>query len=162
MNMTPAMVDAGVEALNRATTRYTRAPGNAERVNRLTVEDVVHAALAAAKVDLPDEARQLRPRRTHNSTNVYVLEGGNEDNDLWAERGETGALPPAKSPVAFDRSEDGHAIIRSTFVPNQQQRAAIAAGENVELVIFGEAQPPVMLLVTDVPIGAPPTAESTS
>lgn len=88
------------------------------------------------------DPRQLRPRRTHDSNGVFELPGGTEDNDLWVRHG---------------LSDDKVPVICSTFVPTAQQREAIAQGENIELVIFGKAQPPVIVRLTDVPIGKPPT-----
>lgn len=79
----------------------------------------------------------LKPRRTHLSNLVWRLEGGNEDNDLWT-------------------VTDGETV-RSTWVPTDEQRARIAAGENIELVVWG-GQPPVVMRLDSTPIGAPPEA----
>lgn len=80
----------------------------------------------------------LRPRRTHLSNRVYRLPGGTEDNDLWTRVTET---------------EDGSPVICSTFVLTDEQRKRVAAGENVELIIWGNAQPPVALRLDDTPLG---------
>jgi hypothetical protein len=83
----------------------------------------------------------MRPRHTHYSNAVFSLPGGNEDNDLWAIR---------------DVHEDGTPLLRSTWVPTAAERAAIAAGSNVELIIWGSAHPPVAMGTVDYPLGAPP------
>lgn len=87
------------------------------------------------------EPDQIRPRRTHLTDHVFRLPGGTEDNDLWTR-------------VTVDESE--HPVICSTFVPTDAQRRRIAAGENLELIIWGTAQPPVALRLDDTPIGKPP------
>ncbi|CAB4906420.1 unannotated protein [freshwater metagenome] len=84
----------------------------------------------------------MRPRRTHESNAVYRLPGGTEDNDLWTVRAE---------------NANGEAIVQSTWVPTDQERAAIADGENVLLTIWGHAHPPVAVGTTAVPLGARPT-----
>lgn len=83
----------------------------------------------------------MNPRRTVLSNDVFRLEGGNEDNDLW---------------VTTDEDDDGTPIVRSTWVPTDKERAAIAAGQNIELVVWGGGHPPVALRLTDVPLGRPP------
>lgn len=82
----------------------------------------------------------LRPKRTHHSNKVWRLEGGNEDNDLWA---------------FHDRAEDGTLLVRSTWVPTDEQRARIAAGENIELIVWGP-QPPVAMMLDATPLGKAP------
>lgn len=79
----------------------------------------------------------MKPRRTVASNHVLSLEGGNEDNDLWVSVGES----------------DGTPLISSTWELTAEERERIAAGENVELVVFGTAHPPVLLRLTNVPIG---------
>lgn len=76
---------------------------------------------------------QIVPKKTPWSNSVFKLEGGTEDNDLWTQR-------------ALDA--DMNPIIASVFVPTDEQREAIANGRNIELVIWGDEQPPVALLVT--------------
>lgn len=84
----------------------------------------------------------MKSRRTHLSTNVIGLPGGNEDNDLW---------------VFFDEhSKDGSPMIRSTWVPTDEERRRIAEGENVELIVWGLGHPPVAMEVVNYPLGAPP------
>jgi hypothetical protein len=85
----------------------------------------------------------VKPRRTHYSTNVFRLVGGNEDNDLWVQR---------------DIDGTGHPIIRSCWVPTEEERAAIAAGANVELITWGIGTPPLAMSVVSYPLGKPPEA----
>lgn len=83
----------------------------------------------------------MRPRRTHFSNTVFRLPGGTEDNDLWAMR---------------DIHDDGSPLIRSTFELTPEERELIAAGGQVELIIWGDVQPPVCLAAVNYPLGAPP------
>jgi hypothetical protein len=84
----------------------------------------------------------MKPRRTPSSNKVYRLEGGTEDNDLW---------------VRIDRHADtGHVVVCSTWELSDEERAAIAAGENVELIIWGLGVPPVALRTTAEPLGKGP------
>lgn len=85
----------------------------------------------------------MRPRRTHHSNAVFSLQGGNEDNDLWLTR---------------DRAAGGAPILRSTWQFTDAERERIAAGENVELVIWGTEHPPVSMLVVSYTLGAPAPA----
>lgn len=81
----------------------------------------------------------MKPRRTHESNRVYRLPGGTEDNDLWVTE-------------TFCSEEPDVPVILSTWEPTDEERAAIAAGANVELAVWG-GQPPVALQTTDVPLG---------
>jgi hypothetical protein len=83
----------------------------------------------------------MKPRRTHESTSVYRLPGGTEDNDLW---------------VTADVDDGGHPVVCSTWVPTDEERALLAAGENVELVIWGTAVPPLAMRTTAVSLGRRP------
>lgn len=74
----------------------------------------------------------MRPRRTPQSNSVFRLPGGTEDNDLWVEKGQI----------------DGEAVIRSLWVPTEEERRAIAEGANLELVTWGAGTPPVSLATT--------------
>lgn len=85
----------------------------------------------------------MRPRRTHDSNSVFSLPGGTEDNDLWLRK---------------VRDSDGDIILCSCWVPTEAERKALAAGHNVELIVWGEAHPPVAMRVVSYPIGAPPEA----
>lgn len=84
----------------------------------------------------------MKPRRTHYSNQVWRLDGGTEDNDLWVHNDE--------------HAIDGSPLMRSTWEPTDEERARIAAGENVELIIWGSTHPPVSMDVVDYPLGAPP------
>jgi hypothetical protein len=79
----------------------------------------------------------MNPRRTPNSNCVFRLPGGTEDNDLWVEQ---------------TTSEQGPCI-RSVWQLSDEERARVAAGENVYLVVWGTGTPPVALGVTDDPLG---------
>lgn len=83
----------------------------------------------------------MKPRRTHHSNKVFRLEGGNEDNDLWVEQ-------------AVD--EHGADLLISVWEPSPDERQRIAEGENVALVAWGTGHPPVLVTVTDAPLGKPP------
>lgn len=87
----------------------------------------------------------MKPRRTHASNTVFRLAGGNEDNDLWVHRAIDG---------------QGYMTLTSVWVPTDEERERIAAGENIELVIWGAAQPPVAMAVTDIELGKPPEPET--
>lgn len=84
---------------------------------------------------------QLSPRRFHSANNVWRLPGGNEDNDLWAMQYEVD-----------DTIMGLTTAVTSVFVPTDEQRQAIADGQNISLTVLG-GQPPVMLHLTDEPIG---------
>lgn len=86
---------------------------------------------------------QLRPRRFHSANKVWRLAGGTEDNDLWALNHEVDDEVLGQVPA-----------VTSVFVPDDQQRQAIAEGANVALTVIG-AQPPVMVRLTDEAIGKP-------
>lgn len=73
----------------------------------------------------------MKPRRTPHSNVVYELPGGNEDNSLWCERSEPGT-------------------IISEWEPTPAERAAIANGARISLVIFNEPIPPVAMYVEGV------------
>lgn len=80
----------------------------------------------------------MKPRRTVASNHVLSLVGGNEDNDLWCTVG---------------KADDQTPVISSAWELTAEERQRIADGENVELVVFGTAHPPVLLRLTNVPIG---------
>lgn len=80
----------------------------------------------------------MKPRRTIASNHVLTLEGGNEDNDLW---------------VTVGQAEEDVPVMCSTWELTAEERERIAAGENVELIVFGAAHPPVQMRLTNVPIG---------
>lgn len=76
----------------------------------------------------------MRPVKTPSSNGVFTLDGGTEDNDLWCERTE---------------SDDGTPVTWSVWVPTAEERAAIAAGRNLGLAVFGGGHPPVSLSITE-------------
>lgn len=81
----------------------------------------------------------VRGRRTVHSEYVFKLVGGNEDNDLWV----------------YDMS-DGITdipVVCSVWVPTEEERERIAAGENIRLMIWGKPIPPVAMDLTDEPLG---------
>jgi hypothetical protein len=73
----------------------------------------------------------MKPRRCPDSTGVFRLVGGNEDNDLWVRQGST----------------DGEPWIESVWELDETERAAIAAGATIELRVWGVGTPPVSLAV---------------
>lgn len=79
----------------------------------------------------------MRARRFHSANAVFKLSGGNEDNDLWVDLGDDGYGPR----------------LRSVWTPTADERARIAAGENIELITLGDGTPPLMMGVTDEPLG---------
>ena len=83
----------------------------------------------------------MRPRRTHQSTRVFRLPGGTEDNDLWV----------------YDlEDEHGFHVIASVWKPTDEERVAIANGENIRLLIWGDGIPPMAMSTTDEPLGKAP------
>lgn len=84
----------------------------------------------------------MRPRRTWISNAVFRLLGGNEDNDLWLYR---------------EEDEQQGTLLRSTWEPTDEEREAIANGENIELIVWGDGHPPVSMTTCRYPLGAPPS-----
>jgi hypothetical protein len=82
----------------------------------------------------------MKPRRTVFTDRVFTLPGGTEDNDLWTYNVATNSGP----------------AIASVWVPTDAERAAIAAGENIRLIVFGTGMPPVVLDLTDESLGKAP------
>lgn len=72
---------------------------------------------------------------------MWRLQGGTEDNDLWTEIHEVDDTVIGMVPA-----------VTSVFVPTDKQRQQIADGLNIALTVIG-GQPPVMLRLTDEPIG---------
>lgn len=71
---------------------------------------------------------------------MFRLPGGTEDNDLWV----------------YDMLDnDGQHVILSVWEPTPQERTAIANGDNIRLMIWGDAVPPIALGLTDEPLGKP-------
>jgi hypothetical protein len=73
----------------------------------------------------------VKPRRTPETTVVFRLRGGNEDNDLWVKRGQQG----------------GMTFVESVWELDDEERAAIAAGGTVELRVYAAITPPVSLAI---------------
>ena len=80
----------------------------------------------------------MRPRRTPSSNGLFRLVGGTEDNDLW---------------VRYDQASDGSSVIASVWELTPEERAAVAAGANIQLEIWGTGVPPVAMQVTDEELG---------
>lgn len=74
----------------------------------------------------------MRPRRTPQTDIVFRLRGGTEDNDLWVEWTEDG---------------NGRRAMVSVWDLNDDERARIAAGGTIELMLWGSGHPPVSLAV---------------
>lgn len=75
----------------------------------------------------------MRPRRTHETNKVFLLPGGNEDNDLWVKTGST----------------DGEPWIESFWELDEQDKELIATGSAIVLRTWGTGHPPVALYVGD-------------
>lgn len=86
---------------------------------------------------------QLNPRRFHSANKVWRLAGGTEDNDLWALNHEVNDQVMGVMPA-----------VTSVFVPTDEQRQQITDGANIALTVIG-GQPPVMMRLTDEPLGKP-------
>lgn len=83
----------------------------------------------------------MKGRRTHNSTRVFRLPGGNEDNDLWV----------------YDIVDNvGNHVIASVWEPSKKERERIANGENIRLLVWGDGIPPFAIDTTDEPLGKAP------
>lgn len=80
----------------------------------------------------------MRARRTPSSNRVFQLAGGTEDNDLWARVDSAG----------------GVVTVSSVWELTDDERAAVAAGANIELTVWGPGTPPVSMRTTDERIGA--------
>lgn len=78
----------------------------------------------------------MKPRRTPSSNQVWRLQGGTEDNDLWAET----------------RMQDGTPVIKSVWELTPAERQAVAEGANIALLVWG-GQPPVAIETTAEPLG---------
>jgi hypothetical protein len=89
----------------------------------------------------------VKPRRTHNSTHVFRLEGGTEDNDLWA---------------YYAPDEEGLAVMATVWVPTQEERERIFTGENVRLLLWARQPYPMAMDITDEPLGKRPEEDESS
>jgi hypothetical protein len=72
---------------------------------------------------------------TEHSNRVFELPGGTDENDLWVFETVT--------------EEENAPVICSTWVPSDEERAAIARGDNVELIVWGTSHPPVAVRTTE-------------
>lgn len=78
----------------------------------------------------------MRPRRTASTDQLIRLPGGTEDNDLHARRDPAGWA--------------------TVWEPSQAERAAIATGANVELLVSSPQHPPVSVIMTrEQPLSRP-------
>lgn len=92
----------------------------------------------------------MNPRRVPSSNHVVGLPGGTEDNDLHVRTGVSWPNLAADDPCA------GQPYTAAVFEPDPVERAAIATGANVELVILGTRVPPLILGVTrEQPLSRP-------
>lgn len=80
----------------------------------------------------------VKPRRTPSSNHVFEMPGGTEDQSLWCR---------------LDTSVKGTPTIASVWYLTALERKAIAAGANIELVVWGGGHPPVALRTTTEPLG---------
>lgn len=76
----------------------------------------------------------MRNAKTINTTTTHTLPGGTEENNLYAYN-------------RFD--DDGNKIIASVWVPDDEEREAIAQGANIRLNVWGRRTPPVLVDLTD-------------
>jgi hypothetical protein len=90
----------------------------------------------------------MRPRRFWSANLPIELPGGNEDNTLWAEH------------IPADETDLGAPVFRTVWEPTDEERAFIAAGGNIELLVWGHQHYPVAVMVTDEPLGKLPTGEA--
>jgi len=74
----------------------------------------------------------MDPIRTHASNVCFKLDGGTDENDLWIE----------KDVDLLDQP-----VLISTWEPTPGERALIAAGAAIELIVWGEGHPPVAIHV---------------
>jgi hypothetical protein len=97
----------------------------------------------------------VRSRRTPSSNFVFRLGGGTEDNDLHVRR-----VADAVDLGFADDDPCAHTpAIASVWEPYPDERAAIACGANVELVVIGVTQPPVSVRMTrEQPLSRPERA----
>ena len=72
----------------------------------------------------------MKPIRTPQTTTTYVLPGGNEDNFLPAEH-----------------LDDG--VVKSVWTATPEERALIAGGARIALLIWGSLVPPVALALEE-------------
>lgn len=88
----------------------------------------------------------MRAVRTRTSNRRYELSGGTDANVLPARVGDHAG---ADGIVAPGDPTYHLPYLLTTWVPSDDERAAIAVGRNLELVILGGSLPPLALGVTD-------------
>lgn len=74
----------------------------------------------------------MRPTQTKNTTAIFRLPGGTEENNLAVE---------------YKVGEGGERVMASVWTLSDDERAKIAAGGMVELMVWGAGHPPVALAV---------------
>lgn len=74
----------------------------------------------------------MKPITTKVTNDTFALAGAGPEADLPVER----------------TTEDRQPVINSVWEPSAEERARIAAGENVELSVWGQGHPPVAVSVT--------------
>lgn len=76
----------------------------------------------------------MKPVKTEHTTTTIKLRGGTDENDL----------PAYAQP-------DGHGgrVICSVWKPTDDEREAIAKGENLRLAVWASGMPPVAIELTD-------------
>jgi hypothetical protein len=97
----------------------------------------------------------MKPRRTWFTNKVAYIPGDNEDSHLHYRLTEV-----------QEGQYKGYPILTTVWEPTPEERAAIAAGQNIELQCWAvrnkdgsPSQPPMSLGVTDTPLGKPPDLE---
>jgi hypothetical protein len=75
----------------------------------------------------------MRAVKTEHTENIIKMPGGTEENDL----------------PFYSMDVDRVPVICSVWELNDEEREAIARGENVRLIVWGRAHPPVSIDLTD-------------
>ena len=82
--------------------------------------------------------KKMKPRKTINSARCYVVQDSDgqtdPDSELWTYTAE---------------DANGRMVTCSVWEPTPEERAAIAAGENVRLIVWGVRMVPVAMDLTD-------------
>lgn len=100
----------------------------------------------------------MRPARTAKTNRTIGLEGGDARHDLPCQVGSHAGIEGL-----VDRGDPGYhqPFIASTWEPDPLERAAIATGANLEVVIWGTRLPPLALGITREPLTGEPLRAST-
>lgn len=83
----------------------------------------------------------MKSERTQSCDFVWKLPGGDESNDLHG---------------YHTMDEYGNMICVGIFVPTDEERQKIAAGENIGVAVWGKTVPPMTVIIDDAPLGPPP------